>query len=244
MLRRVPHLSPTGRWLLIAAASLTEAWLVAPANVPIYDGVGTDAPYRYVDPPPGAPKTPPPTTARKVLRVTNGRSPADYANSGEFGPQISLYIPAGAFRLSPTAHAVTVTATPLAPHPPLPADGRIVTNIYRLDATADAGTLSLVDTGELIPTLQMRSSSYKQPGPVFEHLSAGRWRQAPTLRVGQDLYQASAPSLVDWALVQLAHPAGHGSGAGINLGLLTAGVGILVLALVVLVVRTRRGGRS
>src|SRR4051794_3828469 len=133
MLRRVPRLSQTGRWLLIAAASLTAAWLVAPANVPIYDGVGTDAPYRYVDPPPGAAKTPPPTTARKVLRVTNGRSLADYANSGEFAPKITFYIPAGAFPLPPTAHAVRVTAPPLAPPPPLPADGRIVTNIYRLD---------------------------------------------------------------------------------------------------------------
>lgn len=48
----------------LAAAALAAAWLLTPAAVPLYDGVGfPDEPYRYVVPPTGYRTTPPPTRA-------------------------------------------------------------------------------------------------------------------------------------------------------------------------------------
>jgi hypothetical protein len=36
------------RWALTAIAALTLVWLLLPSAVPIYDGFGTDEPYRHV----------------------------------------------------------------------------------------------------------------------------------------------------------------------------------------------------
>ena len=75
------------------------AWLVAPAVVPIYDGIrNPDEPYRYVQPPNGK-TTKAPTAAKATVSVNAaGLSGAAYSNSFENGPQIVLYIPAGSLQ--------------------------------------------------------------------------------------------------------------------------------------------------
>ena len=237
--------SASTRWIVISLLALLGAWLVAPAVVPIYDGIGqsTDEPYRYVQRPanaPGPASSKAPTTAKAVLTVQNGLTAAGYSNSAEQGPQISLYVPAGALRVSTPATSVTVTAQPLAPSSPLPSDGTIVTNVYRITATADGKEAQLVGTGNHAPTIQMRAPSGKQPGPVFEHRTSSGWQKVQTIRTGIDTYQAQAESFGDWALVQPKANAGGGGGGGINVGLLAAGIGVLVLAGLIAVVRTVR----
>ena len=43
------------RWLVAALVALLAAWVLAPAALPIYDGLSNpDEPYRWVQPPAGA----------------------------------------------------------------------------------------------------------------------------------------------------------------------------------------------
>jgi hypothetical protein len=235
------------RRLLAGIGVLLVAWLVAPAVVPIYDGAGfADEPYRYVSSPDGK-ATKPPTSAHATVAVNaQGLSGTAYSNSDEKGPQVVLFIPAGALQAPAGAKTIALAETPLAPTPPLPTDGTIVTNVYHVTATTPQGDVKVVGkTENQLPTLQMRAPSSKQPGPVFEHRTPTGWQRVATLRVGQDIYQASAPQFGDWALVQLTStPKASGSGGGINVGLLAAGIAVLALASIILAVRIARSRKS
>ena len=233
------------RRVLAAVAALTLAWLIAPAAVPIYDGVGNpDEPYRYVNPPAGAKKTPPPTVAKATLSLTAaGLNNAAYANSAEVGPQVVYYVPNGALKAPGGATGITVTATPTPPPSP-PTDGTIVGNVYRITATTPNGDATIVGHGVTqLPTLDMRAPSGKQPGPVFEHVVNGVWQHSSTLRIGVDIYQTSAAALGDWALVQLRSQPGKSAG-GINLGLLAAGIAVLVVVGLIVAIRLSRTRRA
>lgn len=231
------------RWVGVALVAMVAAWVLAPAAVPIYDGLSNpDEPYRWVQPPAGATSGKQPTVAKAVVAIRNGVSGAQFANSAEQAPQISVYVPGGALNVPAGASTVTVEAVPIAPTAPLPTDGTIVTNVYAISATAGGRPVSVVGTGHSAPSLQMRAPSAGQPGPVFEHRTATGWQRAGTLRVGNDIYQASAPTFGDWALVQLKQqPKAHGGGGGgINVGLLAGGLAVLFIAGVILVIRIRR----
>ena len=232
------------RWPGIAAFALVLAWVVAPATIPIYDGIGNpDEPYRYVKPPASAKTTKAPTSAHVVVPVTAGSSAAQFANTGESGPQVSLYLPPKALQQTGAAKSVSVSVTPTAPTAPLPSDGTIVTNVYRITATANGQSVGVASSGPSEPTLQMRAPDAQQPGPVMEHRTDTGWKRERTIRVGTDIYQAQAPALGDWALVKLTDApktGGSDSGGGINWVLLGPGIGLLVLAILVLMVRLRR----
>jgi hypothetical protein len=241
----------SARWLLASLAALLLAWLVAPAVVPIYDGISNpDEPYRYVQAPDGK-TTKAPTVAKAPVSVNStGLSGAAYSNSSENGPQIVLYIPAGSLQAPSGVTTIQVTETPLAPSAPLPTDGTIVTNVYRVAATTSNGPPRIVGkTINQMPTLQMRAPSAQQPGPVYERRTANGWQRLDTLRVGQDIYQASATQFGDYALVQLKNaPNTSGtsrtSGGGVNVGLLAAGIGLLALAGIILAIRITRSRRA
>jgi len=238
------------RWLLAGVAALLLAWLVAPAVLPIYDGVGNpDQPYRYVQAPNGK-TTKPPTVAKATVSVNpQGLSGAAYSNSLENGPQIVLYVPAGSLQAPAGVTSIQLTETPLAPSAPLPTDGTIVTNVYRVAATTSKGPAQIVGkTTNQTPTLQMRAPSAKQPGPVYERRTATGWQRLDTLRVGQDIYQASAAQFGDYALVQLKNASKtsgtSSSGGGVNAGLLAVGIGLLALAGIILAIRITRSRRA
>jgi hypothetical protein len=229
------------RWPIIALIAIGLTWLLVPASVPMYDGVGTDQPYRYVHRPPGAKATPNATVAEASFKVTSATTTeAGYANSGEIGPQISVYVPSGAFRPHPGARRITIVATPLAPSSPLPSDGRIDGNVYRLTAFDDAGGLAVVGTGGSALTVQMRSTNSLSPQPVFERRTTAGWVQLKTLRVGQDIYQTNLTELADVALVR-PRSAGHSRG-GISLavGLMGSGGVLLILAGLISFIRSGR----
>jgi hypothetical protein len=232
------------QWLVAALGALLLAWLVTPGVVPIYNGIGNpDEPYRYVKPPASAKTTKQPTSAHKVVPVTGGFSTAAFANTAEVAPQISVYLPPKALQLSSSVTSVDVNVQPLAPTTPLPKDGTIVGNVYRITASATGSTVKVTGSGPSEPSLQMRAPDGRQPGPVFEHLSANGWQRTRTIRVGVDVYQTQAPALGDWALVQLKSSASSstgGGGGGINWGFLVGGIALLVVAAVVLMIRLRR----
>jgi hypothetical protein len=244
-----PVTRPVLRRVLVAVAALLVAWIAVPSAVPIYDGIGNpDQPYRYVQPPAGAKKTPAPTVASTTIPVDPQQlSRSGYSNSAEIGPQVVYFVPAGALKAPAGATSIRITETPLAPAPPTPADGRIVGNVYRVTATTSQGDAVVVGRGiERTPTLDLRAPSAKQPGPVFEHLTAGVWKQSATLRIGQDIYQTSAGSLGDWALVQLtkAPAMSSSSGGGVNVGLLVGGIAVLLLVAAIVAIRVARTRRT
>jgi hypothetical protein len=230
--------APARRWLLVAVAALVAAWVAVPSAVPIYDGLGNpDEPYRYVKVPAGqqSRQQGPPTSAKRSLPVRNGRnaSPA-YVNTGESGPQLSLYVPAGAFAVTGSPH-LAVQAVPLAPQPPLPTDGTVLTNVYRITTTPPARVVGSGATGLV---LQMRSPTTKG-SPVFEHKVGSHWVRAKTARVGFDIYQTQPAGLGEWLLAQ---PSGTtaATGGGVNVGLLAGGIALLVVVAVVVVIRRNR----
>jgi len=230
---------------MAALAALAATAALAPAAVPIYDGIGNpDEPYRFVNPPANAKTTKAPTTATITVPIHSGVSAAEYANTAEQGPQLSLYLPLGSLQAPGGASTVTVKAEPKAPPTsPLPSDGTIVSNVYALSATAGSQPVSIIGTGRREPTLQMRSPDASQPGPVFEYRTTSGWKRAATIRVGVDIYQASVPTLGDWALVRLSSPESAGAGgSGVNWGLLGGGIALLVVALLIVMIRVRRTG--
>jgi hypothetical protein len=246
MSARSRFLSGAAGRVAAAVASLVVVWLMVPGSVPVYDGVGAaDEPYRYVNPPVGYPKTPPPTTARATLSLTqSGLNQGKYANSDENLPQVSYFVPNGALKAPIGATDILVTAAPVTPPVDLPADGTIVGNVYRITATTAKGAAVIVGKGiSQLPTLDMRAPTAKQPGPVFESLVGGAWKRSPTLRIGVDIYQTSAPTLGDWALVRLNHPPGAATG-GVNVGLLAGGIAVIALVVVVTAIRINRGHRG
>jgi hypothetical protein len=241
------------RWVVAAAAALLTAWVLAPSAVPIYDGIGNpDEPYRWVHPPAHARHTSPPTTATKTLRASGGRNVDDaYVNTGEFGPQISVYIPVRALDTPDNATDVEVTVTPVRSAVPPPPDGTLASNVYRIAATTAAGPASLDDSGDAQrPAFRMRAPDGKQPGPVAEHFDGTTWSRVGTSRVGFDVYQASLTALGDWALVRLdparaAPQAADTSSAGSTDPLLIAvGAAAVLLAAAVVAIRVARARRT
>jgi hypothetical protein len=209
--------------------------------MPLYDGVGTDQPYRYVDRPSGTRVTPKPTVAKASFKVTSPASTeAGYANSGEIGPQISIYVPSGAFAPHAGAKSVTVVATPLAPAGRRPSDGHVDGNVYRLTAFDDKGPLAVVGHGGSALTVQMRSVNSLSPQPFFEIRLGDRWSHSPTIRAGQDIYQTTVSSLGDVALVRPPTPSASGGPGLLATLLFAAGVSLLVLTGVIALVRSRR----
>lgn len=233
-------MSSARRWLVGGAAAAAAVALLAPTGVPLYDGVANpDEPYRYVAPTADAKTTKQPTTAQTTLRVRGGRFAGGYANSDETGPQISVYVPPGSLQVPAGATSIQITATPLAPRPPLPTDGRIVTNVYRVTAEADGKPLAVVGTGASAPSIQMRAPDGSQPTPVFERRTANGWQRLATARQGFDVFQAtSVTALGEFALVRPAHTSS--GGGGINLGLLAGGLAVLALVAVIFFIRLRR----
>ena len=233
------------RWPIVSLIAIGLSWLLWPSSLPLYDGVGTDQPYRYVDRPSGTRVTPKPTIAKASFKVTGvGTTEAGYANSGEVGPQISIYVPSGAFAPHPGARTVTVVATPLAPSGPLPKDGHVDGNVYRLTAYDDKGPLAVVGHGGSALTVQMRAVNSLSPQPIFELRVGAGWVRSQTLRAGQDIYQTSISSLGDLALVR-PRSAGQSSGAFSLAGALMGSGGVLlVLAGVVAFIRSARRRRA
>lgn len=242
-------------WLLVAVVLLGGVWLFArPGSVPLYDGpLNPDEPYRYVVPPSGYQQTRAPTVATGTVDVRNGVTQDTYIQSAESGPQIDVFFPHGSLRVPAGVNSVHVQARPVAPTAPLPSDGRIIGNVYRVSGQSPAGSVTVVTGTSDLPTIELRAPNGKQVGPVYEVNSGEGWRRAHVNRVGADVYATELTRFGDWALVQLGHyvgpgsrrtfvpgPSNSGGGPALPIGLGSAFGAVVVLILVVRFRRTRR----
>jgi hypothetical protein len=245
-------------WYALALAVLAVGAVTAirPANpVPLYDGIGfPDEPYRWLVAPAGTPKTPPVTPAAATVTVTaQGATDSVRAFSAEQGPQIAFALRDGA--LAPPAGATSVHLVAQAtPNPSTaPQDGTLVSNVYRLTATAaPAGAVALHPGSRII--VNLRSDKAISETVLLESFSGGKWTQQATTRVGTDIYAGTLPAFGDFALVrvkpgtqvtvsaQSANPfatntdtgssgGALGQGAAVSTNALWIGAGIVVILL-------------
>lgn len=218
--------------VLIALLLLGLGWAIAPRNaLPLYDGVGfPDEPYRFVQPPKGAPPTKPPTTARANAQASGGRTTTQLAaNSAEQAPQVSVGIPPGRLAVPTTATRVSLVAAPTQPLP-APAGRYLWSNVYDL-TTSPAATMR---PGGLQATITLRAATAQQPKPAIAVYVSGRWRMLPTFPTGRDIYIAELTRLGRFAVIgtkpiDVTQLPGYGSGShGSKSGLLV-GIGALVV---------------
>ncbi|RZU49979.1 hypothetical protein EV385_1738 [Krasilnikovia cinnamomea] len=206
--------------------ALGFAWVLTPAGVPLYDGLGfPDEPYRFVDPPPGSVATAPPTTATGSVAATGGANrEAVRIASAEVGPQVVVSVPTGDLLGPPAATRLTLTARPVAPDR-APPTGVIDGNVYRVSAAADrSGPVRLrVTDPNFLPGIDLRSTvaTSARVTAVYRERPAAAWRALEAFQIGNDIYEVVMPGLGDFALVlpsaapPAAGPPGTGpSGAG------------------------------
>jgi hypothetical protein len=214
-------------WALAAAGVFwLTAWLAAPPGVPLYDGIGfPDEPYRFVAPPPGAPHTAPPTTARGRARAGGGTNiDLEDITSAEQGPQIEVAVEPGTLDANPNTIEFQLTATPVAAtagsaesgsasQSPGTGEPRFDGNVYRVTATAfPTGPVGTRPDG--VGYVVMRATTGRQPGPTFVYRAkpTATWRPVRTERIGVDIYQTRLVGLGDYALAHLSSATADGTG--------------------------------
>ncbi len=193
--------------MLAALGALLVARVLAPAAVPLFDGISfPDEPYRFVAPPPGYRQTPEPTAGHGSSRVDDGTNAVTiYVDTAEQAPQISIVLPGRVIAVGPAGRAVTVAATPLAPDRQ-PSKGSIDGNVYRVTgaATPSASVSFAPPPGDTADAsfMLMRATSAKAPPPVFVYRTAPSvaWRVLPTSRWGNDIYRTRFAGMGDYAL--------------------------------------------
>ena len=213
----------------VAAAAVAAAWVIAPAGVPVYDGIGSpDEPYRYVAAPVGAKATKPPTSAVGHSPVINGlNAQLFFLTSLEQGPQVTVSLPSRSLA-DPAAHTMTVRAVPRAPDSQ-PAGARTNGNVYRVTFSADAGSVTPARNLGLAYVV-LRATSGRQPGPTMYYRATTSWRALHTSRVGNDIYQSAVPGPGDYVL---AFPTGKAAQAAAAKASSSQGLIILLVVLVV-----------
>lgn len=185
-------------------AGVLAALLAAGSGVPLYDGVGfPDEPYRYVVPPPGSPRTPPPTTGVAVSPVRRGLNTDEMvAASDEQGSQVAVYLPTGAVSYGADASGtLRLIAAPRAPAG-LPAGVVADGNAY-LVTLGYAGTPTLTAAAGS-GRVTLRDASKRPPQPVLEYRPgpAQPWQPLATDQVGADIYGSGFSGPGQYVLAQ------------------------------------------
>jgi hypothetical protein len=225
--------------LLTAAAllGLVIAWTAARGGPAIYDGlpIGTP-PYRYLDPPPGTPKTPPPSTVS--AHVVLADNPAGVSlSTKEPKPQADVSVPTQLLIVPAGVTTVTVSVGPVQPPPAAPSDGRIDGNVYRIDVLSPSGQHLVMQpgAGSVFPVRLRGTGSLREPH--VESYANGVWTRLAFTHpeTGIFSFQPSQPGR--FALVL---PPGHSIfGPGLTAGVAIGGA-LLVVGGVLAVIRRRR----
>jgi hypothetical protein len=230
-------ISARRRWLA-GALVIGLGWLAAPNPVPVYDGLGApDEPYRYVSPPQGATKTPPPTSVVVDTPVQNGGNSRGLSlQTGESGPQMSVFLPQ--YALSAKSGPIHIAVSPTAATD-APAGTTVDGNVYVFALAAPRGDVTFDPVHGANATLYLRSTSQGIPQPNMYYRSDGSasWTALATTSGGLDIRVASFKGKGQYALALAASTKAKSGGAPV-LPLVLVGVVVLLVA-VVLVVRLR-----
>jgi hypothetical protein len=221
----------------LGAGLALAAQLTGPSPVPLYDGVPTLDPYRYLSPAAGQPGDP--TSYEASRDLANGTSRTFVASTTEQPPQAQLIALDGAFVPPAGATAMNVSIDPVPPDVQ-PTTGAIAGNVYRFAFLADDGADFTVAAGAQ-PTITLRTPEGIADA-VIGHLTPDGWVALVTSHGGAfGLFQAQVAELGDYALLTGVSPP---SDLGRLLAIvLTIGVPMLV-AIAYFVRRARRAQRA
>ena len=201
--RAQPSSRPGPFWWAICVVAMVVAQLISPSTTPpLYDGVGfPDEPYRWVSPPPDAPKTAPPTSASMQVKVgADGLSTAARAFSAEQGPQVAIAIAQGVFRAGPLDE-ITIEAQPHAA-PAAPDGVSVVSDLYHLKVTARSGAPVTLQSGATL-LVNLRADVATDLRVLVATWDGRTWSEVGTTQVGTEIYAALLANLSDFALFRL-----------------------------------------
>lgn len=216
------------RWLA-GALLVTLGFLASPTAVPVYDGVGTDEPYRFVG------KKPAPTSASDSITAHGGLVDAVEFQSLEQGPQFVLSLSSGSLRTA--GSSVAMRAEPSRPDG-TPPRGTFDGNAYRVTATP-----AVTVTEDASGFLFLRAAVMTKPNPVVVYRpdGGGAWQEVSSTRYGRDNLATKFRGTGDYAVVRLpgAKPL-SGGGLGLTRALVLGGGVVVLLVVTVLVLRRPR----
>jgi hypothetical protein len=223
--------------LVVGAAISLLAQLASPVAVPLYDGLGTFEPYRYLSPGSGQPGSPSSYSAEKP--VQGGVSASIVASTTEIPPQAQLIALPGAFVVTAATTTMKVSIEPVPPPTTSGVSTAVAGNVYRFAVTDQAGIpLPIAQGGPNPPTITLRGPDGVTEGTIAFFGASGSVL-LPTEHGGAlAIFSTSPPALGDFALVAPAAP-----GSAPNIGLIVGGilaVAVPVALVVFLVVRQRR----
>ena len=225
------------RWLA-GALLVTVGWLASPTSVPVYDGIGTDEPYRYVG------KSPAPTSASTTVTVRGGVSGAVDVRSEEQGPQFALSLSSGSLRTSASTSASSIASSIALEATPFPPEGALPRGTFDSVGYRVSATPAVTVTPDASGFLFLRAAVMTTPIPVIVFRSApgDPWREVTTTRYGRDNLATKFAATGDYAVVRLpgSKPISSG-GIGLTRALFLGGGVLLLVVVTVLVLRRPRG---
>jgi hypothetical protein len=216
------------RWLA-GGLLVTVGWLASPSSVPVYDGIGTDEPYRFVG------KSPAPTSAAATVDVHSGVADAVEFKTAETGPQLIVSLSSGSLEASTTT--LTMTVRPIAAEG-TPPRGTFDGNVYRITATPPA-TVSKDASGFVF----LRAAVMTKPKPVvvFRTGAGEAWREVSSSAYGRDNLATPFKAIGDYAVVRLPGSTSiNAGGLGLTRVLFLGGGVLLLVVITVLVLRRPR----
>lgn len=185
--------------LLLAAGAQLLAPLPGP---PLYDGLVTVEPYRWLSPPPGEQGGAEGVTA--VVPVTGSQSPLVTLSTTEVPPQASLFAEPGALTLPPgtTSLSVAIEPVPVDAGAAPPADGHVTGNVYRVTIATQTGTLVTAPAAAEVTVILRAPDDTATEGTVAE-LVSGTWAPIKTEAAGLGAsFVAIVTTFGDFALLE------------------------------------------
>lgn len=228
---------PPRRLWALGVLLVCLGWLVTPAAVPVYDGVGApDEPYRFVTRPAGATATAPPSVGTGSTPVAGGTSVKGLiVTTAEQTAQISLFIPPQALAAAGGPIEVRESPQAVADEPP----GRdIQGNVYLVTLTSSAGPVTT--TAKIgIASLYLRAIDGSD-GWVMLHRVAHSdpWQALETSRGGTDSHVSSFKGAGEYALARATASGSTSGGVPLLAWLLGGGVALMVLLVVAIRLRS------
>jgi hypothetical protein len=198
---------PTDRatWITLAAGLLLIVAVQLPARhvaTALDDGVVTEDPYRYLQPPTGALGNP--SSGTVTGQVSGGSVSQLFVATSEVPPQAQVIAEQGALVLPDGATSVTMSIEPIAPSSP-PTAGRIAGNVYRILVTDQKGAPVTIRPGSLV-TLVLRGDRPPTNGTIAQYVS-NSWETVPSDIGGlPDLFSTNITSFGDFAVIDSAAP--------------------------------------
>jgi hypothetical protein len=150
-------------------------WLAPLGAPPLYDGVQTVAPYRWLIPPAGAAGGA--QGASGTVGLQGGKNRLIAIATPELQPQAQLFATSGTFVLPTGTTAMKVSIEPVLPHE-LPGSGHIEGNVYRFSITNQAG-VALTAPASAEVTVGLRGP-FTTAGQVISVDDGSGWRNLKT----------------------------------------------------------------